>query len=234
MDEKTKLFVFTRLEVFLFFIFVILIAATSLIVGFNIGKKHSLLRDGFTLEDQQKIELMSSQEEMVEKVVNEKDATAPESKDKVLNKTYSKLAEEFNKLDKADQKAAKEQALKDEFAGKQKKGKMQEGRVDPKIINSKSVAVDKKTLEVLRKKDDLSGKFTIQLGSYRSIRVAEDFADGFRVRGYNPIINEVTLKSGTWYRVSLGVFDNIGQTKDYINKEKSLLRGTDYVIVRFD
>ena len=64
---------------------------------------------------------------------------------------------------------------------------------------------------------------------------AEKFANGFRVRGYNPVINEVEIENrGSWFRVSLGVFDTIEDTKEFIIKEKSLFQGMDYVIGRFD
>ncbi|CAN0060821.1 unnamed protein product [Chrysoparadoxa australica] len=84
-------------------------------------------------------------------------------------------------------------------------------------------------------KDKFSGKYTIQLGSHRSVEEAEAFAEGFKVRGYNPIINEVEIPNrGIWYRVSLGVFDTITDAKDYVKKEQSLFQGQDYVFVRFD
>ena len=84
-------------------------------------------------------------------------------------------------------------------------------------------------------RDQYRGKFTIQLGSYQSLRDAESFADGFRIRGYKPIINEVDIKKrGIWYRVSLGIFESAGKAKDYVLREKVLFKGQDYVIGKFD
>jgi septal ring-binding cell division protein DamX len=84
-------------------------------------------------------------------------------------------------------------------------------------------------------KDQYSGKYTINLGSYRSLEEAEAFAEGFRVRGYNPIINEAELPNrGVWYRVSLGVFDTISDAKDFVKKEQSLFQGQEYIFYRFD
>lgn len=77
----------------------------------------------------------------------------------------------------------------------------------------------------------LSGKFTIQLGSYPSVDEAKQFAEGFTVRGYSPIINESTIEGkGTWYRVSLGLFGSVEEAKTYIKNEQSLFSGQDYVI----
>lgn len=104
-----------------------------------------------------------------------------------------------------------------------------------------AVKVEKKdekvdvTIPEVNNKNPYAGKFTIQLGSYDQVGDAQKFADGFRIRGYNPIINEVELKGrGTWYRVSLGVFDNASEAKEYILQEKTLFEGQDYVIARFD
>jgi cell division septation protein DedD len=84
-------------------------------------------------------------------------------------------------------------------------------------------------------RDQYRGKFTIQLGSYQSLDDAESFADGFRIRGYRPIINEVDIKKrGIWYRVSLGIFESVGKAKDYVIREKTLFKGQDYVIGRFN
>jgi cell division protein FtsN len=81
--------------------------------------------------------------------------------------------------------------------------------------------------------DGMSGKFTIQLGSHRTLKEAEDFAEGFKARGYDTIINQIEIKGkGTWYRVSLGAFSNMDEAKTYINKEKTLFIGQDYTIVK--
>ncbi len=84
-------------------------------------------------------------------------------------------------------------------------------------------------------KSEYSGKFTIQLGSYRSYGDAEKFADGFRVRGYEPIIQEIEIKAkGMTYRVSVGVFTNQNEANEYILSEKSFFQGQEYLIVKFD
>lgn len=75
------------------------------------------------------------------------------------------------------------------------------------------------------------GKYTIQLGSYPNSDEAKQFAEGFTVRGYSPIINETTIDGkGTWYRVSLGLFGTVEEAKAYIKNEQSLFSGQDYVI----
>lgn len=75
------------------------------------------------------------------------------------------------------------------------------------------------------------GKYTIQLGSYNTVEEAKQFAEGFTVRGYSPIINEVNIEGkGKWYRVSLGLFNSVEEAKGYIKTEQSLFSGQDHVI----
>ncbi len=77
----------------------------------------------------------------------------------------------------------------------------------------------------------VDGKYTIQLGSYNTVEEAKQFAEGFTVRGYNPIINEVTIEGkGTWYRVSLGIFKTVDEAKAYIKEQQSLFSGQEHVI----
>ncbi|HXH32196.1 MAG TPA: SPOR domain-containing protein [Bacteriovoracaceae bacterium] len=77
----------------------------------------------------------------------------------------------------------------------------------------------------------MAGKFTIQLGSYDTMEEAKQFAEGFTVRGYNPIINEVKIEGkGDWYRVSLGLFDSVDAAKEYVKTEQSLFSGQDHII----
>ena len=87
--------------------------------------------------------------------------------------------------------------------------------------------------EKTEKTDALSGKYTIQLGSHRTLKEAEAFAEGFRARGYNPIINQIDIKGkGTWFRVSLEAFSTEQEARAYVAKEKSLFLGQDYNIVK--
>ncbi|HXH74794.1 MAG TPA: SPOR domain-containing protein [Bacteriovoracaceae bacterium] len=80
-------------------------------------------------------------------------------------------------------------------------------------------------------KNPAAGKFTIQLGSYNTLDEAKQFAEGFTVRGYSPIINEVKIEGkGNWYRVSLGLFNTMEEAKTYIRDEQSLFSGQDHII----
>ena len=211
MDSKTKLFVFAKKEVALIFIFMILIAITSFVLGVKIGKSYSLEMAGITPEDQKKVvELLSKKEEDLQNIKKNPEASTVESTE-VENKLQEKIAAEFGDKNHPAEPVGKAKAESSE----------------------PNMSTEPKHQATGVAKDGLSGKFTIQLGSHRTLKEAEDFAEGFKARGYDPIINQIDIKGkGTWYRVSLGAFVNQEEAKTYISKEKTLFIGQDYTIVK--
>jgi cell division protein FtsN len=209
MDSKTKLYVFAKKEVALIFIFMILIAVTSFVLGVKIGKNYSMEMAGITKEDQKKVvELLSKKEEELSNIKANPEASTVESSE-IENKLQEKISEEFGK-------------------GKDTKPDKSEP-----AQGGMSTAPAKTEAHQSTTKDALSGKFTIQLGSHRTLKEAEAFAEGFRARGYNPIINQIEIKGkGTWYRVSLEAFNNAEEAKAYVGREKTLFMGQDYTIIK--
>lgn len=248
MDDKTKLYVFTRKELALVAVFIILISIISFIFGVKLGKGFSFEMSGLQNEDREKVELLSGQEEIVKKdlskitpseiVKGTAETENIETAEKGLDKTYDKLKEEFGKLDAEmsnDDEA--ERPNQNESAGGNNQIEQEDETARPESLLAISDDVVKEENDKIKDdlRDEYSGKYTIQLGSHRSINDAKKFADGFKIRGYEPIINEVEIKGkGTWFRVSLGSFSTINDAKSYIIKEKSLFNGTDYFIVKFD
>jgi len=206
MDSKTKLYVFAKKEVALIFIFMILIAITSFIMGIKIGKKYTYDVAGITHEDQKKVvDLLSKNEEDLESIKKNQEAHKVDSAD-IENKLQEKISDEFGVH-------APAVAAHDAHA-------------------SANMSTETKPA-VKHAGDELSGKMTIQLGSHRTLKEAEDFSEGFKARGYDPIINQIDIKGkGTWYRVSLGAFSNAEEAKAYIAREKTLFIGQDYTIVK--
>lgn len=214
MDSKTKLYVFAKKEVALIFIFMILIAITSFVLGIKIGKNYSMEMAGITKEDQQKVvDLLSDKEEALEKIKENPEASVVESSD-----IDTKLQENINS----------------EFGdGHNKEAATTAAHGTPASNMSVETHTNAPAKAQSTAKDELSGKFTIQLGSHRTLKEAEAFAEGFRARGYNPIINQVEIKGkGTWYRVSLEAFSTEAEAKAYVSKEKTLFMGQDYNIIK--
>lgn len=202
MDSKTKLYVFAKKEVALIFIFMILIAVTSFVLGVKIGKNYSLEMAGITKEDQKKVvELLSNKEEELSHIKANPESSTVESSE-IEDKLQEKISEEF-------------------------------GGGAAQTSGHGNMSVEHKSEAPAEKKDALSGKYTIQLGSHRTLKEAEGFAEGFRARGYNPIINQIEIKGkGTWFRVSLEAFNTPEEAKAYVAKEKSLFMGQDYTIIK--
>lgn len=213
MDSKTKLYVFAKKEVALIFIFMILIAITSFVLGVKIGKNYSMEMAGITPADQKKVvELLSSKEEALEDIKKNADAHTVESSD-IEHKLQEKISAEFGSGEAAAHGS--------------------ESREVAPSTHAPNMSTETKHEAPATAKDNLSGKYTIQLGSHRTLKEAEDFAEGFKARGYDPIINQIDIKGkGTWYRVSLGAFATDAEAKTYIAHEKTLFIGQDYTIVK--
>ena len=209
MDSKTRLYVFAKKEVALIFIFMILIAITSFVFGVKVGKNYSQDLSGINEEDRKKVvELLSKKEEDLQEIKKNQEAHQVESSE-IENKLQEKISSEFG---------AGEKVVPANMSSEKKESETHEAKME----NTKGNA-----------KDGMSGKFTIQLGSHRTLKEAEDFAEGFKARGYDPIINQIEIKGkGTWFRVSLGAFTNQDEAKTYISKEKTLFIGQDYTIVK--
>lgn len=229
MDENTKLYVFSKREVALIFLFLLLAALTSFVLGVRVGKSFSYDKTKLTTEDRQRVDLLSGEEEKVNQVVDE-----------VKKEKEAKTDTDAPVIDQEKIKQRLEDLLREETSGKEKEVKKE---IKPAKEQVNMVPAAEEMLEKIGNEanttdengTNYSGKYTIQLGSYQSVEDAKEFAEGFKVRGYTPIIDEAELPNrGVWYRVSLGVFDTVTEAKNYVKEEKSLFQGQDYRFTRFD
>lgn len=277
MDEKTKLYVFSKKEVFLIFLFMIVTAITSFVLGVKMGKSFSFAEAGLEPQDRQMVDIQSGQEEMVDEVIDQQQERTNDEKQQMIEEKNLRAEEILqdnlsgrNRLVPREQREMIQEKKKTELNKSgdrlgsdignpsslsnrpadsggvnnlKSRNVHQSNPSDSTQGNGKKavvppvmdMAVEKDEFALERVKDQYKGKFTIQLGSHQSLREAEEFAEGFKVRGYKPIIHEVELPNrGTWFRVSLGAFDTSSQAKDYVQREYSLFQGQDYVIIRFD
>lgn len=215
MEDNSKLFVFDKKEVILIFVFMILITITSFTLGVRFGKSIYLEQKGITPQDVEAIDLKSVKEENVESINTQVESSQKEM-DKVdeasiLNETEERIREEINKL----ANPVVNEAKNDE-------------KVETQPTQEPSLT------DIYNPTTSLSGKYTIQLASFDDEKEAQAFADGFIASGYDAIINEVEIPNkGSWYRVSIGLFNTLNDAKDYLEKEKKFFQGKDYLIKKF-
>ncbi|MBF0208490.1 MAG: SPOR domain-containing protein [Oligoflexia bacterium] len=258
MDEKNKVFVFDKKEVALVFIFMILSAITSFAIGVKVGKSFSFQKSGIMPQDQHTVQLKSVAEERMEQIA--KDAAQHSNvanKQQSVDKTYLRLEEEFQKINHQLIEGAQssKEGKDNESKDNEDKGTFHSSEAvtntitatPPSVLTAPDTHASADALAapaparspsdvtIITPKVPANGKYTIQLGSYQQESDAIKFADGFRIRGYTPILSEVRIPSkGIWYRVSLGSFPTISEAKQYIEKEESLFQGQDYVITEFN
>jgi hypothetical protein len=241
MKEENKLLVFDKKEILIILVFILGLFAASFIFGIKIGKDYSFSNSDVTKEEVGTLEVLSSKEEEIDAVVN-KDTPAP-SKEISYDLLKRKIEEELSKTEKV----VKKNANRDD-------DKITPENIDEKKTIESTVAnyygdnlVDENVKSINEQKTEgkvvdskvmasvYEGKWTIQLSSHKKIREAKVFANDFKVRGYEPIINEVDLgDKGTWYRVSLGAFDSLVEAKNYVIKESILFEEVDHVFIQFE
>lgn len=210
MEENNKVIIFEKKEIILVLLFVVILIITSFTLGIRLGKKISFRDAGIKDEDVKSVELKSAEEEDVDKTMaSDAKLTDEEKMKNLMDETKSRLSDELEKFSSDGRPAGG--------------AKVSEAPTlqTSKLNSSTPVAPNSSTL----------GKFTIQLGSYNTVEEAKQFAEGFTVRGYSPIINEVKIEGkGNWYRVSLGMFGSVDEAKAYIKAEQSLFSGQDHII----
>lgn len=229
MDEKTKLYVFARKEVFLILVFFMLVSFISFLFGMAVGQNYSFELIKYTPEDQRVIDemakdsggsevpdLQSTEEEKAQKI--EAEVTQME---KAQGEGENRPQESLKNLN--DQ-------LEDHLKEQVKKVTPFEEAPKP-VAPTESDAPQKKTNKYVPE----SGKYTIQVGSYRSEQEAFQFADGFFARGYQPYVVEREVSNrGIWFRVSIEAFNTLGEAKAFIKKHSSLFDSQESLIVRFE
>ncbi len=200
MEENNKVVIFEKKELVLISLLILVLIVTSFTIGVKMGKRISLDASGVTAEDKKTVELKSAVEEDAEKTIS----------------TDAQLTDEDKLKKMMDESKTQLTEELEKFSSEEK-------------TNSTTKATT--TAANPNPANPMAGKYTIQLGSYNTVEEGKQFAEGFTVRGYNPIINEVRIDGkGTWYRVSLGVFDTVEAAKKYIREENSLFSGQDHVI----
>ncbi len=223
MNEKTKLYIFTKLEMAMIFLFTMIIATIAFTFGVRLGRSYSYQYAGLTSEDQRQIELLSGQEEKINDLVEgqkEMDAENVVKMDEINKRLEDKIKAELSNGSES-LPTPMPSAEPDETVA-------QTTATAPPPEPSGQASTEWEEKSYL-------GKHTVQLSSHRSRPEAEEFAEGFRVRGYDPIIHPVELPDrGVWYRVCIGVFDSVSEAKEFVKRERSLFQGQDHTFARFD
>lgn len=222
---KQRVFVFDKAELFFLFLFFIVMAITSFVLGMRLGKKQAeLFLQPETQQSPTSLELKSQHEEAIvdhtpaaseaQAFVDKPQATGTITHD-MDEETFKKLQDEYQKLNSNEIGAPGEAPVSQEAAVTAPEATETAAAMAPNVPVSDS--------SFLNPDKSFIGKYTIQLGSYRTLDEAKNFAQGFLVRGYKPLVREVEVRSqGTWYRVSLGVFESISAATQYIQKEGNL------------
>lgn len=231
MDDKTKVYVFAKKEVFTIFLIMVVASFASFLLGVKIGGEFAMRDAGITSKMQQamkerpEMDFKSTEEESVDNIV-ETQTEQPKNKkpdDAYRDEIQKKIEEEFKmENDKFNESSSKKTMPETTSVAAR-----------PQEVIAASTPSMPETEKV--KKNEWTGKHTIQLRAYKSKDDAEEFAKTVTVRGYDPIIYETEVDSkGKWFRVSVGVFDSVSEAKDFVLKNQSFFTGSDYFFAKFE
>lgn len=215
MNDQSKVYVFEKKEVYLILLFIFIMSITCFTLGVKLGKSISYEKAGYTKEDAKELMIKSKEEEKADHYIEENDKLTDEAKlEQMMKESNEQITEELKGF------AEEIPPVMDEASDSTLSAKESELNIE-KALEEKPLKSD----------ESAKGKFTVQLGSYDNLEEARQFAEGFTVRGYNPIINEVNLgDKGVWYRVSLGLFESFDEAKAYLQKEQTLFDGQDHIV----
>ncbi len=248
MEDQKNVLVFEKKELIILFLLLILALATAFTLGVRLGRKWDLNKSGYTNDDLEQVALESVKEEAAKEILDAKKKLEIKTEDEEITKkiggdAFSKLKKEFESLEDENIKKAKDKTVDASPVGSEGPSADTKSLIDSYDISTAPLdvkvdgetEVDKApvTSDVDPSEANYIGKYTVQVGSYKTIEDAKKFASGFEVRGYTPIINEVKLKNrGVWYRVGIGVFDNVESAKIYINEKRDLFQSYDYIVTQ--
>ena len=221
IEDKSKLFVFDKKEVFLIFAFMVLITITAFTLGVRVGKGIFIDSVGISKGDVQKsIDLKSIEEESADKLGDENF----ENSLNIEESDQGKVAKDLSML-------GLEEKLKDEFS-KVANGKLEDiDNSKDKDFLSDTSETGTANQEIFVGGDKNIGKFTIQIHSSSTRAEAEKYGEPFAAANYIVVINEAFVPGkGNWYRVGIGIFSTKEEAQFYLEKEKSLFRGKQYLI----
>ena len=207
MKQKTNFYIFEKKEIFLVFLFILLSSLIAFMLGVKFGTSYYLADEKESADIQQKVvNMMSQDEEDMEDAlshVEERGSSFGTRRKQIDDVLQEKIERELEKIEPEEK----------------------ENSFETKLIAPTQFAMDSNSRR---------GKYTIQLGSFRTREEADDFAAGFIVKGHEPIITQVELVGrGVWFRVSLGEFNSAVEAKNYVEQERELFLGQDYLFGQF-
>jgi septal ring-binding cell division protein DamX len=147
--------------------------------------------------------------------------------DKVSEKEVENLTEEF--VNKEKSAAATVSAQKDDASDKSgqkmdkqaKRGKAAEvNEVAEKVAKAKAPAdsaseARKPSSTLPSVANSAAGKYTVQVASYADEKEAQNHVAELKGKGWNSFYFPANVQGKTWYRVSVGVFDNMKNAREF-------------------
>ena len=208
-ESKTNLLVFTKKEVFLILFLLILVALFSFTLGLKLGKNLAQ-REAI---QQEKLTAISHEDSF-----HATEETAPVDHQDVHTKEA--------RVDKNEQSAPA--IASDQLQSKEEEFMSEELRKD------KPTAKKEVQLNIPSEKRGVPSRYTLQVGSYRTIGEAAEQVALLKRRSLEAFYLEANVPGkGNWYRVGIGNFETKEEAEKMAQKWKALHSLPPFIITTF-
>ena len=202
---------------------VFFVSLLSFSIGTYVGKKYSDNQHRLAILEPKNNDV--AQSDVVDHGM-EQPAAAAENKTTMSDADVAKIAEEFAAEDETESDTKPVTEITDSTVAASTKSiatvKPTTATAIQKIKQAAIPAV--KNIETLtREVASISEKaktmgsafYTVQVGAYPTPADAEKMTDSLKARGYKASSVSATVNGKTWYRVQVGLFDNLQAAQDY-------------------
>jgi DedD protein len=209
---------------------VFFVSLLSFSIGTYVGKKYSDNQHRLAQLEPQNKDVAHSDvvDHGTDVDAHETAAAAHETKTAMTDSDVAQLAKEFATEDETavDSKNVTEVAAENEHGAKSETHTV---AAKPKTTTThaiekiKEATKDIHTTDLKREVASISEKaktlgaamYTVQVGAYPTSVDAEKMIDSLKARGYQASAVSANVNGKTWYRVQVGLFDNVQAAQDY-------------------
>jgi cell division protein FtsN len=225
VDQKRRLFIYDRKEVGVLILLGVGVALFAFTLGVHLGKQ-VIPKPIETAAEQQPVDtLHPAQEQAPSRVeITQEVKNIPGAVDETLDQSLrDEIAKTGLQVEKPRQVELPEKSRKETGAARANRPE-----VGALVPTSRSALAEKAESSAAR-----SSRFTLQVGSYPSLREAEPELLKLNENGLRAEVREVEITGkGKWFRLFVGQFDSVKDAEKAGKDFKKERRISDFVVVR--
>lgn len=208
---------------------VFLISILSFTIGTYVGKKYSDNQHRLSQLDPQAAHgqtetAQNTNETVVETPENKIAAAGSQLSDEEVAKLAEEFADENADHDETSSPETKPIEVVEDTTAKDLPVLDPVKNTTKKVVNRKKskaelsrevASISKKANAIINESPRIGSQYTIQVGSFPSTEEAEKVSESLKARGYKASQVKAQVNGKSWYRVQVGLFDNLADAQNY-------------------